>query len=239
MQDWRYKHAGACQAAEELELSRENLRPVLARRIRVLIADGYELIQEGLRTMLESQHDVVGAVSDGLSLVEAAARLRPDLIILGIVLPLLSGIDAARRIRKELPRVKLLFLTVLANPDYLREALSAGADGYILKSSTRGEILTAVRSVLAGNTYISSGIVAEDFDVSKWQNGETKGTSTLTARERVVLQMLAEGHTAKEVASLLKVSYKTVAFHRNNLRRKLGVKKTIDLLRRAIAEHLI
>lgn len=208
---------------------------------RVLIADDHVLIQEGLRRMLEPRYQVEDAVSDGRSLVDAAFRLRPDLIVLDVSMPLLGGIEAARQIRKRMPRVKLLFLTVHANPAYLREALSAGATGYILKSSTRQEILDAVKAVLEGQRYISRGIVAEDFDVSKWKPGSAaiRSHGPLTSRERQVLQLLAEGRTAKEVAAALNVSHKTVAFHRNNVKRKLGLKKTVEIIKRAIDEGFI
>ena len=210
-------------------------------RSRILIADDHVLIQEGLKRMLEPQHDVVEAVSDGKSLVEAALRLKPDLIILDVSMPLLGGIEAARQIRKRLPRIKLLFLTVHANPAYLQEALGVGAIGYILKSSTREQILDAVKAVLAGQRYISHGIVGEDFDLSKWQEGNAAAAfrPALTAREREVLRLLAEGRTAKEVAAALNVSHKTVAFHRNNVKRKLGLHKTVELIKRAIDEGFI
>lgn len=209
-------------------------------RARILLADDQVLVQEGLRRMLEPQYDIVEAVSDGRSLVDAAFRLKPDLIILGVALPLLGGIDAARQIRKRLPRMKLLFLTIHTNPEYLREGLNAGASGYILKSSTRQEILDAVKAVLAGQRYISHGIVAEDFDLSKWQEGKAASSRpTLTSRERVVVHLLAEGRTAKEVAGALRVSPKTVAFHRNNVKRKLGLRKSIELIKRAIDEGFI
>lgn len=205
---------------------------------RIVLADGQELIQQGLARILEGTCEIVGTVGDGKSLLEAVSHLRPALVILSPTMPRLSGIDAARQIRKWFPSMKLLFLTLHANPEYLREALNVGASGYILKSSSRQQILDAVKSVLAGHRYISDGIVAEDFDVSKWQ-GSRATRSGLTLREREVLQMLAEGRSAKEAAGVLNVSAKTVAFHRNNLRRKLGVKKTIELLRRAIDEQLI
>ena len=209
-------------------------------RARILLADDHVLILEGLRRMLERQHEVVGAVSDGRSLVDAAVRLKPNLIILDVSMPLLSGIEAGRQIRKRLPRVKLLFLTVHANPAYLREALGAGATGYILKSSTRQEILDAVKTVLAGQRHVSRGIVAEDFDLSRWQPGKApRSRAALTSREREVLQMLAEGRTAKEVAVALRVSPKTVAFHRNNVKRKLGLRKSIELIKRAVDEGFI
>jgi DNA-binding NarL/FixJ family response regulator len=209
-------------------------------RFRVLIADDHVLIQEGLRRMLEPGHEVVDAVSDGRSLVDAAFSLKPDLIILDVSMPLLGGIEAARQIRKRLPRVKLLFLTVHANPAYLREALSAGAMGYILKSSTRQEILDAIKAVLEGQRYISRGIVAEDFDLSKWEPGKAaRSRAPLTSRERQVLQLLAEGRTAKEVADALRLSPRTVAFHRNNMKRKLGLRKSIELIKRAVDEGFI
>jgi DNA-binding NarL/FixJ family response regulator len=209
-------------------------------RARVLLADDHVLIQEGLRRMLEPQYDVVDVVSDGKSLVDSAIRLKPDLIVLDVTMPLLSGIDASRQIHKRLPRTKLLFLTVHANPAYLREAWSAGATGYILKSSTREQILDAVTKALAGQTYISPGIVAEDFDLSRWRGEKgAESAAALTSREREILRTLAEGRTAKEAGAALGISHKTVAFHRNNVKRKLGVRKTVELIKRAIDEGLI
>lgn len=210
------------------------------KRSRILLADDHVLILEGLRKILEPYHEVVGAVSDGRSLVDAALRLKPDLIILDVSMPLLTGIDAARRIHKSLPRTKLLFLTVHANPAYLREALNAGATGYILKSSTREQILGAVTKALAGQTYISPGIVGEDFDLSRWRGEKgAESPAALTSREKEILRTLAEGRTAKEVGAALGISHKTVAFHRNNVKRKLGVRKTVELIKRAIDEGLI
>lgn len=143
-------------------------------------------------------------------------------------------------IRKRLPRARLLFLTVHANPAYLREAFTAGAIGYILKSATRQEILDAVKAALAGQRYVSHGIVAEDFDLSKWQPGKAaRSCGTLTSREAEVLQMLAEGRSAKEAAATLSLSARTVAFHRDNVKRKLGLHKTADLIKRAITEGFI
>lgn len=206
---------------------------------RILLADKQALIQEGLRRLLEPKYEVVGAVGDGRALVEAALHLKPDLIITDVTMPILGGIEAARQVRKCLPRVKLLFLTQHANPGYLREALNAGAAGYVLKSSTREEILSAVATVLAGQKHISGGIVGEDFDLMTPQEGKIRSGSTLTSREREVVQLLAEGRTAKEVAVVLNVSAKTVAFHRNNVKRKLGLRKTIEIIKRTLEEGLL
>lgn len=210
------------------------------KRSRVLLADDHELILEGLRRILEPHHEVVGTVSDGRSLVDAAVRLKPDLIILDVTLSRLSGIEAARQIRKVLPRARLLFLTLHANPAYLREALNAGAAGYVLKSSTREEILGAVSAALAGQTYISPGIVGDDFDLAGWQReGAIESRAALTSREKEILQMLAQGRAAKDVGSVLGISPRTVAFHRNNVKRKFGVRKTVELVKRAMDEGLI
>ena len=210
------------------------------KRARVLLADDHVLILEGLRKIIEPYHEVVGAVSDGRSLLDAALRLKPDLIVLDVSMPLLTGVDAARQVHKRLPRTKLLFLTVHANPAYLREAWSAGATGYILKSSTREQILGAVTMALAGQSYISPGIVGEDFDLSRWRGKKgAESAAALTSREREILRTLAEGRTAKEAGAALGISHKTVAFHRNNVKRKLGVRKTVELIRRAIHEGLI
>jgi len=210
------------------------------KRARVLLADDHVLILEGLRQVLEPHYEVVGAVRDGRSLVDSALRSKPDLIILDVTMPLLNGIDAAREIRKVLSRVKLLFVTVHASPVYLREALNAGATGYVLKSSAREEILDAVTKVLSGETYVSPGVVGEDFDVSRWQGGRPmKAAGPLTLREREILQMVAEGRRAKEIASVLRISVKTVAFHRYNVKRKLGLGTIAQLTKRAIDEGLI
>jgi DNA-binding NarL/FixJ family response regulator len=150
-----------------------------------------------------------------------AARLKLDLLILELAMPLVSGIEAVRRILKLLPCTKLLFFTVQTNPDYLHEALSDGADGYILKSSTREEIVDVVRSILLDIRVFLTGLWET---ISTSPNGGTANPDlvrcSLHVRGRMI-QMLAEGHTAKQVASFLKLSYKTTAFHRNNLRRKL------------------
>lgn len=210
------------------------------KRSRVLLADDHELILEGLRRILEPHHEVVGTVSDGRSLVDAAVRLKPDLIILDVTLSRLSGIEAARQIRKVLPRARLLFLTLHANPAYLREALNAGAAGYVLKSSTREEILGAVSAALAGQTYISPGIVGDELDLARWQReGAVESRAALTSREKEILQMLAQGRAVKDVGSVLGISPRTVAFHRNNVKRKFGVRKTVELVKRAMDEGLI
>ena len=195
------------------------------KRARILLADDHALMLDGFSNLLQSKYTIVGTAEDGKALVEAAIRLNPDLIILDITMPILNGIDAAREIRKHLPDVKLLFVTMHSSPTYLHAALEAGASGYAVKSSGRSEILAAVESVLGGSRYITPGL--EDH------------SPALSARERQILQLTAEGKSRKEIAFALGISEKTVAFHKNNLKRKLGLHSTAQLTRFALDEGLI
>ena len=205
---------------------------------RVLLADDHALMLDGFSNLLQPQYAVVGTVEDGRALVDAAVRLSPDLIILDITMPILNGIDAAREIRKRLPQVKLLFVTMHTSPTYLQAALEAGADGYALKSSGRNEILAAVEKVLAGSRYITPGIGGDGLDRSE-DPQRAAASLRLTARERQILQLTAEGKSRKEVAHTLGISEKTVAFHKDNLKRKLGLRSTAQLTRYALDVGLI
>jgi DNA-binding NarL/FixJ family response regulator len=205
---------------------------------RVLLADDHALMLDGFSNLLRPRYAVVGTVEDGKALVEAAVRLSPDLIILDITMPILNGIDAAREIRKRLPQVKLLFVTMHTGPTYLQAALEAGANGYALKSSGRNEILAAVEKVLAGSRYIAPGIGGDGLDRSA-DPARAADSLRLTARERQILQLTAEGKSRKEVARALGISEKTVAFHKDNLKRKLGLRSTAQLTRYALDEGLI
>jgi DNA-binding NarL/FixJ family response regulator len=193
---------------------------------------------DGFSNLLQPTYAVVGTVEDGKALVEAAVRLTPDLIILDITMPILNGVDAAREIRKRLPQVKLLFVTMHTSPTYLQAALEAGANGYALKSSGRNEILAAVEKVLGGSRYIAPGIGGDGLDRSE-DPARAAASLRLTARERQILQLTAEGKSRKEVAHALGISEKTVAFHKDNLKRKLGLRSTAGLTRYALDEGLI
>ena len=205
---------------------------------RLLLADDHTLILEGFRNVLEPNHTVVGMVGDGRALVQAALRLKPDLIILDITMPLLNGIDAAREIKKHLPEVKLLFVTMHASPTYLQAAIDAGGNGYVLKSSAREEILVAVEKVLNDEFFITPGVGPKDL--SKGADPARAAASLrLSPREREILQLVAEGKSTKEVAHVLSISEKTVAFHKDNLKRKLGLRTTAELTKYALDEGLI
>ncbi len=207
-------------------------------RSRLLLADDHTLILEGFRNVLEPNHTVVGMVADGRALVEAALRLKPDLIILDITMPLLNGIDSAREIKKHLPEVKLLFVTMHSSPTYLQAAIDAGGNGYVLKSSAREEILAAVEQVLKGEFFVTPGVGPKDLDKGA-DPARAAASLRLSPREREILQLVAEGKSTKEVAHVLSISEKTVAFHKDNLKRKLGLPTTAELTKYALDEGLI
>jgi len=208
------------------------------KRARILLADDHTLTLEGIRAFIEPHHEIVGMVTDGRALVDAALRLQPDLIILDITMPLLNGIDAAVQIKKNLPEVKLLFLTMHVNPAYLEAALNAGGTGYVLKSGAREELLEAIKSVLNGRIYVTPSLSSEHLERFT-DPSRAAAALRLTAREREILQLIAEGRAGKEIAFVLSISIKTVAFHRENIKRKLGLGTTAELTKHAIEQGLV
>ena len=205
-------------------------------RPRVLLADDHTLMLEGLRKLLEPQCELVGTVEDGRALVDAAERLRPDVILLDISMPLLNGLEAARRIRTLAPECKLLFLTMHTDPTYAREAFRAGASGYLLKRSAASELADAIAVVLRGRRYVTP-LFSEDV-LQPLGSGAVKLTpqsGKLTPRQREVLQLVAEGYTRKEIASLLKISVKTVEFHKGRIMDRLGLRTASELTKYAVA----
>ncbi|MCS6289076.1 MAG: response regulator transcription factor [Nitrospira sp.] len=212
------------------------------KRARVLMADDHSLILAGLKTLVEAEHDVVGTVEDGRALLEAAPRLKPDVILLDISMPLLNGLDAARQLVKLVPESKLIFVTMHASPTYATQAFQAGASGYLLKRSAVSELSLAIRSVLQGQHYLTPLITKDVLEpVLKASHGK-RGEPTsraLTSRQREVLQLVAEGHGTKEIATILNVTVKTVEFHKAGIMRQLDLHSTADLVKYAIAEGLV
>lgn len=208
------------------------------KRTRILLADDHTLTLEGIRSVIEPHHEIAGMVTDGRALVDAVLRLKADLVILDITMPLLNGIDAAVQIKKMLPEVKLLFVTMHVNPAYLEAALNAGAIGYVLKSAAREELLDAIESVLNGRIYVSPSLSSEHLERFR-DPSRAAATLRLSTREREILQLIAEGRAAKEIAFRLSVSVKTVAFHRDNIKRKLGLRTTAELTKYAIETGLV
>lgn len=204
---------------------------------RLLLADDHTLVLEGLCRLLDGEFEVVGAVENGRLLVEAAETLRPDVILLDISMPLLNGIDAARLLQASVPESKLLFVTMHADREYVREAFRAGASGYVLKRSAVSELASALREVLKGNRYITPLIPAEVLVDALDTPQENEGK--LTMRQREVLQLVAEGHSAKEIAEVLKISVKTAEFHKAGIMDRLGLRTTAELTRYALAQGMI
>jgi DNA-binding NarL/FixJ family response regulator len=207
---------------------------------RVLLADDHTLVLEGFRRIVEQRCEVVGSVEDGRSLLEAASRLQPDLILLDISMPLLNGIDAARQLHKQLPDVKLVFVTMHADPAYVSEAFKAGASAYLLKRSAARELDQAVDAVMKGQYYVTS-LLTRDLVTSLTQNSGNlfAQRQELTPRQREVLQLVAEGRTIKETAALLNISPKTVEFHKAQIMSQLNLHTTAELTKYALAHGLI
>ena len=205
-------------------------------RPRVLLADDHTLVLEGLRKLLEDHCDLVGTAEDGRTLVDAAERLRPDLILLDISMPLLNGLEAARIIRTRVPEAKIIFLTMHADPTYAQEAFRVGASGYLLKRSAASELVNAMTVVLSGQPYVTPLFPAEVLQpLGANLHQLAPETGKLTSRQREVLQLVAEGHTAKEIAAVLKISKKTVDFHKAQIMDRLGLRTTSELTKYAVA----
>ena len=204
---------------------------------RVLMADDHSLILAGLRKLVEADCEVVGTVEDGRALVETAQTLRPDLILLDISMPLLNGLEAARQLRTLVPNSKLIFLTMHASPTYATEAFQAGASGYLLKHSAAEELSQAIQSVLQGRHYLTPLLTKEMMgSVLNPSTGERGTATALTARQREVLQLVAEGKGTKEIATILRLSVKTVEFHKARLMQQLDRHSIADLTKYAITQ---
>ncbi len=208
-------------------------------RRRVLLADDHTLLLEAFEKLLEPDYTVVGAVSDGRSLLTAAAELKPDVIVLDIAMPLLNGLDAARQIKKTMPAIKLIFLTMNEDPNVANEAFRAGASGYLLKTSASSELSKAIKEALCGRSYVTPVITQGMVESFIRQPGDNRDAPKLTPRQREVLQLLAEGRSMKEAADILNVKPRTVAFHKYRMMELLNLKNNADLIQFAIREGMI
>ena len=205
---------------------------------RVLLADDHTLLLGALAKLLSEDCDVVGQVSDGRALVAAAEELKPDVVVLDISMPLLNGIEAARQIKQKLKYVKLVFLTMNEDADLAAEAFRAGASAYLLKRSATSELPLAIREVMQGRSYVTP-LVTEGLVESLLQPEARKPAHELTPRQREVLQLLAEGRSMKEVASVLNLTPRTVAFHKYRMMDELKVKSTAELVQYAVKHHIV
>jgi len=209
-------------------------------KARVLLGDDHALILEGIRSALQQHYDVVGLAKDGRALVQAAEKLKPDVIVLDISMPLLNGFEAAKQIKKDRPATKLIFLSQHLDPAYLKNAIKLGASGYVLKSGVTEELHQAIGNALRGETYITPAF-GEDLIARLWnRSGELNEESEeLTDRQREILQLIVEGRASKEIADIIHVSVKTVEFHRARIMAKVGVKSVAELAKVAVQRGLI
>ena len=207
--------------------------------MKILLADDHTLFCNLLRDLLEPEYEVVGSVSDGRELLKAADSLNPDVVLVDIGMPSLNGLDAGRRLKQADPKIKLIYLTMNNNVEYAREALQAGASAFILKNSKSSELLQAIRNALRGRSYVAPEIRRAMNEIFVRDPKAMERPQHLTDRQREVLQMLAEGHSLGEIASLLQISYRTVRFHKVKIMEELGISKNAELVKYAIKHGLI
>jgi DNA-binding NarL/FixJ family response regulator len=209
------------------------------KRVRVLLADDHRIVAEGLRKLLEVEFELVGIVADGFALLEAAAEKKPDVIVTDISMPGLNGIEALEELKKKNPDVHVVCLTMHRELAYARRALDAGALGYVLKHSAPEELVMAVRAAAEGRTFITPTIAGEVLQ--SIQSGDAAATDPvhkLTLRQREILRLLADGDSAKKIAKRLKISPRTVEFHKYTMMDTLGVSTSAELIRFALKNHV-
>jgi len=212
--------------------------------IRILLADDHNVMRRGLRLLLESQpgFTIVGEAADGRQAVELAKEARPDVVVLDIAMPHLSGTDAAHRITELLPGTAIVILSMHSDEGYMLRALKAGAKGYLLKDSSEDDLIEAIKAVTSGKAFFSpeiSKMLAEDYVRDLRNRGAEDSYDLLTAREREILHLLAEGKSNKEIATLLNLSLFTVETHRRNLQDKLGVHSLAELILYAVRKGVV
>jgi DNA-binding NarL/FixJ family response regulator len=206
------------------------------------MADDHSIVLAGLRKLVEMEGEVVSTVEDGRALVEEAQKLRPDVILLDISMPLLNGLDAARQLTKLVPESKLIFLTMHATPTYATEAFKAGASAYLIKRSAASELKQAIQAVMRGQHYLTP-LITKDVLTAALSPPEgqvrKRPPATLTPRQREVLQLLAEGKGTKDIAAILNIAVKTVEFHKFRIMEELDLHSTAELTKYALTEGLI
>ncbi|NTW65066.1 MAG: response regulator transcription factor [Nitrospirae bacterium] len=209
------------------------------KRPRVLLADDHKIVTEGLKGLLEPEFELVGIVEDGRALLAAAEKLRPDVIVADISMPLLNGIDSVRQIKKAHQEIKVVFLTMHPDVTYAVSAFEAGASGYVLKHSAPTELVTAIRSALNGKTFVTPLLAGAFMQLAKERTGQRDEITSLTPRQREILQLLAEGHSAREIATVLNISSRTVEFHKYRIMKDLGIKSAAELVHYAVRHGII
>jgi DNA-binding NarL/FixJ family response regulator len=206
---------------------------------RVILADDHTLILDALKKLLEPEFEVVGTFGDGLSLIEAAPQLKPNVIVLDIGMPIMNGLHAGQRLKRLMPQVKLVYLTMNHDQNMAAEAFRVGANGYLLKNSAGSELVAAIREVARGGSYVTS-LMTEDVVGSLARHfKKLKSTDHLTLRQKEVLQLLAEGHSMKEAGFILNLSPRTVAFHKYSMMEHLQIKTSAELVQYALNRQVL
>jgi len=213
-------------------------------RVRILLADDHTIVRDGLRVLLERQPDfeVVGEASNGREAIDVSQHQSPDVVLMDVAMPIMNGIEAAARVTAAQPKTAVIILSMHADESYILRSLKAGARGYLLKDSAESDLIQAVRAVASGKAFFSpavSKVLAEDYIRQVRQRGVEDPYDLLTARERELLQLIAEGKSAKEIAGLLKLSAYTVDTHRGNLMQKLNVHSIPELILYAVRKGII
>jgi len=214
------------------------------KKIRVLIADDHTLVRDGIRSLLALTADIeiVGEAADGREAIEKVRQLMPDIVLMDLAMPIMGGLEAARRVRKEFPVTKVLVLTQYDDSEYVIPVIEAGARGFVSKMSSSSELASAIQAVYRGESFLSPSAAAALIDECQQKTtakGEKDPYQLLTDREREVFKLIAEGHTAREIADMLVVSPKTVDWYKTSLMKKLNIHNRIDLIKFAIRKGII
>ena len=204
----------------------------MKRRTKVLLADDHAIVAEGLATLLKDHFDLLETVGDGSALIDAARKLRPDVIVTDMAMPVLSGLEALRRLKATRNEAKVIFLTMHADAQLATEAFRAGASGYVLKQSAGEELIAAIQEVLQGRTYLTP-LMTKDI-IATLTDSTPRPAVKLTPRQREVLRLIADGRRMKEIGAILELSTRTVESHKYEMMRALGVQSTAELVRYAI-----
>ena len=210
------------------------------KRARVLLADDHRLVAEGLKSLLADEFELVGIVEDGIALLSAAKKLRPDVIVADITMPKLNGIEALARLKKSNPDVKVVFLTMHQEASYARRALEAGAAGFLIKHSASDELVAAIHAALKGKVFITPALTGDVLqDMRQQPQGKAGAAPSMTPRQREILELLAQGLSAKEIAQRLSISARTVEFHKYQLMEVHGLHSSAELVHFAIKQGVI
>jgi DNA-binding NarL/FixJ family response regulator len=214
------------------------------RKIKVLIADDHTLVRQGIRSLLALAADIeiVGEAADGRQAIEKVRQLAPDVVLMDLAMPRMGGLEATRRIRKEFPATKVIAVTQYDDSEYVVPVIEAGARGFVTKMASPLELASAIQVVNGGDSFLSpsaAAILVEECQLKTDAEGEKDSLQLLTDRERETLKLIAEGHTAREIAEVLVVSPKTVEWYKTNLMRKLNLHNTADLIKYAIRKRVV